>query len=214
MLISKLLQKYGYNKPIFIEDIFACLKEYSRQRIYQLIEEAISCGKLSRYDRGIYYLPTVTEFGPSTLSFDEVICRKFIKDGEEVFGVYGKYVMDLNFLLSTQVPNTIEIITNKESRDIRQVEIRGRKVILRKSRFPINKENEKVYILMEFFNSIDLNEFSKNNLSRKSISDYIISNNIDSNKIYSLANMFPAKTMKNLAISGVLYEITQQQRII
>ena len=67
---------------------------------------------------------------------------------------------------------------------------------------------------MEFFNNVDIEEFASNDLSRKCISEYIINNNIDSNKIYSIANMFPAKTMKNLAISGVLYEITQQQRII
>ena len=210
MLISRLEKRFGYDKPIFTEDILECMKDYSRQRVYQLIAEAIKKETLVRFDTGIYYLPTETEFGRSVLTVNEVVNRKYIRDNGETFGIYGKYVIDLNFLVSYQVPNVIEVITNKESRDVREIEIRGRKVVLRKSRLPITSENESAYTLMELFNGIDVKQYQEDSMVRKSISSYIKEKKINSGTIYSLAAYFPARTMKNLATSGVLYEIAQQ----
>lgn len=210
MLVSRLEKRFGYDKPIFTEDIFECMRDYSCQRVYQMIAEAIKKETLVRFDTGIYYLPTETEFGRSVLTVNEVVNRKYISDNGETFGIYGKYVIALNFLLSYQVPNTIEVITNKESRDVREIEIRGRKVILRKSRLPITSENESAYTLMELFNGIDMRQYRENSMVRESISSYIKEKKINSGTIYSLAGSFPARTMKNLAISGVLYEIAQQ----
>lgn len=210
MLISRLEKRFGYDKPIFTKDIFECMQDYSRQRVYQLISEAVKKEALVRFDTGIYYLPTETEFGRSVLTVNEVVNRKYISDNGETFGIYGKYVIDLNFLVSYQVPNVIEIITNKESRDVREIEIRGRKVILRKSRLPITRENESAYTLMELFNGIDMRQYREDSMVRESISNYIKEKKINSEIIYSLASSFPARTMKNLATSGVLYEVAQQ----
>ena len=210
MLVNRLLKRIGYDKPIFVSDIFDCMNDYSRQRVYQLIDEAIKKGTLVRYDTGIYYIPTQTEFGRSVLTVNEVVDRKYISDNEETFGIYGKCIIDLNFLISYQVPNVIEVITNKESRDVREIKIRGRKVILRKSRVPITKENASAYTLMELFNSIDMNRYKEDSGVRESISNYIKENKINSEIIFNLASYFPARTMKNLTTSGVLNEITQQ----
>lgn len=207
MLVSRLEKNYGYDVPIFTEDIFECMNDYSRQRIYQLIKEALEKGILVRFDTGVYYLPTKTEFGFSTISVDEVVYKKYISNNNETFGIYGKDIIDLNFLLSYQVPNSIEVITNKESRDVREIEIKGRRVILRKSRLEITKNNVKTYIFMELFNNINLRKYKEDLMAQDSVKKYIKKNKITNNKIYELAKFFPAKTMKNLAISGVLYEI-------
>ena len=76
MLVSRLEQRFGYDKPIFTEDIFECMNDYSRQRIYQLIAEAIRKRSLVRFDTGIYYLPTETEFGRSVLTVNDVVHQK------------------------------------------------------------------------------------------------------------------------------------------
>lgn len=183
------------------------MNDYSRQRIYQLIKEALEKGILVRFDTGVYYLPTKTEFGFSTISVDEVVYKKYISNNNETFGIYGKDIIDLNFLLSYQVPNSIEVITNKESRDVREIEIKGRRVILRKSRLEITKNNVKTYIFMELFNNINLRKYKEDLMAQDSVKKYIKKNKITNNKIYELAKFFPAKTMKNLAVSGVLYEI-------
>ncbi|MBQ8293061.1 MAG: hypothetical protein IJX78_04535 [Bacilli bacterium] len=210
MLIKRLLDRYGYDTPIFTEDILKCMNDYSRQRVYQLISEEINKKSLIRFDMGIYYIPTNSEFGHTSITVNEVVKRKYIQDEGEIFGIYGKSVIDLNFLISYQVPNKIEVITNKESRDIREIEIGGRKVILRKARVQINKENVYGYTLMELFNKINLKQYKENNTIQKSIKEFIKENKINIKMIYDLASYFPAKTMKNLVISGVLYEIAQQ----
>ena len=113
-------------------------------------------------------------------------------------------------MITTQVPNALEIITNNESRELREVEIKGRKFILRKSRTKITNDNVYTYTILELFNGIKLNQCNEIPFSKKFIVDYIKENKITYNDISQMANFFPAKAMKNLIISGVLYEITQQ----
>ena len=147
MFIENLKRRFGANNPIFVEDILAAESNKSRPTVYRMIQRAVEEGTLMRYDRGIYYIPKQMEFGLAVPSVDRVVEKKYIGDNGEVYGIYGKLVMEVNFALSTQVPNTIEVITNKEKRDVREIEIRNRKVILRKSRLPITSENAAAYTL-------------------------------------------------------------------
>ena len=210
MLVRRLSERFGYDNPIFADDILDCMKDYSRQRVYQLISDAVDRKTLVRFDTGVYYLPTETEFGRSVISVNDVVRKKYIEDGGKRFGIYGKYVIDLNFLLSSQVPNTIEVITNREARDVREIQIRNRRVILRKSRTVITNQNSSAYTLMELFNGIDLERYKSDAQVRQAISDYISQNQINGTTIYGLADAFPARTMKKLAVSGVLDEITRK----
>ena len=50
-----------------------------------------------------------------------------------------------NIGLSSQVPNTYEIMTNKESTMARKVKVGNQEVVLRKSRVKINKDNIEPY---------------------------------------------------------------------
>lgn len=141
-MIQRLNTKYGKNNPILLEEIFDCFPEYSKQSVYRMISESTRAKKLIKFENGIYYIPKLTEFGIATPSIERVITKKYICNNDEVFGIFGKWVIELNFNLSTQVPNTIEIITNKASRAVREIEIKGRRIVLRKSRTPITKKTQ------------------------------------------------------------------------
>ena len=210
MLVERLKARFELNEPIFTNEIFESMQDYSRPRIYQLIADAEKRGELVRYDNGIYYIPKKTEFGLSVPTVNSVVNKKYIRDKGDTFGIYGRYVIDLNFLVSYQVPNIIEVITNNESRKLREIEIRGRKVVLRKSRLPITNENEGAYTLMELFNNIDMRQYNEEQQIRESVLKYIQDKQITRSSILSLADAFPAKAMKNIATSGVLYEVAQQ----
>lgn len=210
MLIERLKTRFDIDEPIFTNEILEIMQDYSRSRVYQLIAEAEKKGELVHFDNGIYYMPRQTEFGLSVPTVNCVVNKKYVKYKGETFGIYGRFVIELNFLVSYQVPNVIEVITNNESRKMREIEIRGRKVILRKSRLPITNENEGAYTLMELFNNIDMRQYYEEKLIRDSIFEYIKEKQITRSDILSLADAFPAKAMKNLATSGVLYEIAQQ----
>ncbi len=206
MLVDILKKRFKLNEPIFTSEILEIMQEYSRQRVYQMISEATKNGTLVRFDNGIYYLPKETEFGLSTLSIDSVVNKKYIKNNGNTFGIYGKYVIELNFLVSYQVPNLIEVITNNESRRVREISIRGQRVLLRKSRVPITNENEGAYTLMELFNNMDIRQFQENSMIRDSVLNYVKEKQITRSSLINLADAFPSKVMKNIAISGVLYE--------
>lgn len=210
MLIKRLIDKFGYNKPIFTDEILECMKDYSRQRIYQLINDSVNKKELIRFDTGVYYLPTETILGQSTISVEEVIIKKYIQNDNNIFGIFGKNVLDLNFMVTTQVPNTLEIITNNESRALREIKIRGRTFVLRKSRIKITNENVHTYTILELFNGIKLNQCNEVPFPKQFILNYIKENKITYTDISQMANFFPAKAMKNLIISGVLYEIAQR----
>ncbi len=203
MLIERLRKQFELNEPIFTNEILKLMNDYSRPRIYQLINIAEKNGELVRFDNGIYYMPKQTEFGLSIPTVNSVVNKKYISYNGETFGIYGKYVMELNFFISFQVPNVIEIITNKEPRKIREIEIRGRKIILRKARLQITKQNEAAYTLMELFNNIDMRQYKEEKQIKESIIEYVKEKRVTKNDILSLAYAFPAKAMKNIAISGI-----------
>lgn len=139
---DKLVERFGYDTPIFTEDIMSELNEYSQSRVAQLIREMTVAGLISKYIKGVYYFPTMTELGkPSVLGFRQVIEKKYIQDGESVFGYFAGLSLLNSLGLTTQVPNTLEIVTTKESTRVREINIRNSKLILRKARVNITKDN-------------------------------------------------------------------------
>lgn len=205
MFIERLEEAYGKNNPIFLDEIFKALPEYSKQSIYRLIASAVKEKQLMKFKKGVYYLPKIIEIGMCIPSVERVVVKKYLRSENEVFGIYGRWIMELNFDLSTQVPNTIEVITNNTSRAIRRFEIRGRRVVLRKSRLPITKENVSAYTLLELFSMMDMREYSKR--VRQSVFEYIKEKNITKESLMKIAPAFPARAMRNLVMGGVLNEI-------
>ena len=84
--IEILRNKYSENEPISIQDIRLALPEYTRGRIYQIIDELEERDQLKRFDQGIYYIPKKTIFGDSVLDPRKIINKKYITDGENNYG--------------------------------------------------------------------------------------------------------------------------------
>lgn len=208
MLIERLKEKFNYDEPIFINEIYNIMNDYSKSKVFELINEALKLSVLKRYDQGIYYLVRQTIVGDSILSLDDVIEKKYIYNNNERFGIFGLKVMEVNFSLSTQIPALIEVITNKESRKSRVINIRGRDILLKKSRIQITNDNYKAYTILEFFTQINITEYLKNSKCQKEVKKYILENKISKIQVTKLLNSFPAKTTKNLIVSEVFYEFT------
>ena len=106
------------------------------------------------------------------------------------------------FSVTTQVPAVIEIVSNNESSKCRQITIKGRRFILRKSRFEINRENVYEYLILQLFNDFS-NETKLNNTSRKKLLDYIKEKGITQKNLLDMALKFPARTTQKLIRSGL-----------
>ena len=201
MFIDKLQAKYEPNEPIFINEILDEFSEYSRGYVFKLIKKAEEKEELVNFSTGVYFIPTKTILGLSTITTEDVVEKKYISSKNETFGIYSGLQLQNMFNLTTQMPNTIEVVTNNESMRKREIEINGRRVILRKSKVNITKDNVNEYMLLQLMTEIGSNI---NEISRERIKNFINRSNIEYKIIIKLASHFPSKAIKNLIISGVL----------
>ena len=130
--------------------------------------------------------------------------NRYIGGGKSRFVVYSGLTLLDQFAVSSQVPNIIEIVTNKETTRKRIVVIDGVKFIVRKSRFEITKDNYAYYTTLQLFS--ELSSSSLEAFAKQRVKEYLNDNNIDSKTLIRYAMYFPARVMKNLMGSGVLEE--------
>jgi len=209
-LLKKLIEKYGYNEPIFISEV--TLQGYSAQTLRQLFKRLTDAGKIARFDSGIYYIPTNTAMGKSVLNPRQVIEKKYITDNNKVFGFYSGISLKNSVGLTKQMPNIIEIVTNNESSRVRNVSIGKQMVRLRKSRTSITNMNVGALQVLDLFNGIEYNQLDSN--ERKAVFDYIRSKNLTQRQVFENAKNFPMKALKKMIESGVVYEFTKKPEIL
>lgn len=206
MFITKLREKFNINVPIFTNEILELFDEYTRAYVFRLINKAKDAGELVQFDNGVYYIPQKTVLGLSTITADDVINKKYLRNGDEVYGVYSGLKLQNIFSVTTQMPNTVEIVTNNETMRKRQVEIDGRRFILRKARCPISKLNADAYTVLQLFNDIGT-QIRLDDSAKDKVVNFIRKNNVSARELMNLATVFPAQTTKSLIVNGVLNEI-------
>ena len=204
-LYEYLLQQYGTNEPIISADIV--FKNYSRPWVMKQLKSLCEDGKLIRFEKGIYYIPTDTVFGKSILNPRKVIEKKYINDGENTIGYYSGITFQNQLKLTTQMPNVIEIYTNNETTNVRDGMVGKQKVILRKARTTINSTNVAVLSFLEMMNDIIPRSLDSEKKSR--IAEYINNNGITKQEIISYASVFPDKVMRNLIESEAIFSVAQ-----
>lgn len=207
MFVNEIKQKFNINEPIFTEELLELFSKYSRPYVFRIINELEKSGELVRYTKGVYFMPKKTFFGLSTITADSVVEKRYLKELNNVYGIYSGLKLLNLFSITTQVPNVVEIVTNNETMRCREIEVNGRKFILRKSRFEIDKNNADMYMLLQVFNDLDT-KTKLDDFAQRRLTSFIKEKGINLSKLLNLAMKFPAKTMKNLIGSGILNGIT------
>lgn len=190
------------NRPLFIEDFVNDDIRYDS--VKTLLSKYVKTGDLKRYAQGIYYVPKKTVLGYSTLSFESVIERKYITDKGEVFGYYSSASL-LNLVgLSTQVPNTPEITTNREATRKRTVRIGNRQVIVRRSEIEITGDNAPYLQFLDIFRYADMDMIQEN---RERIIAFFDRQDLSFKKLSLIEQKVSMKQRKALRRSGVYDEL-------
>ncbi|MBR6647748.1 MAG: hypothetical protein IKL09_09585, partial [Clostridia bacterium] len=145
-----LLDKFGTNEPIMSNEIE--FEDYSKPWIYKQLNSLVAEGKLMRFEKGVYYIPTETVFGKSLLNPRKVIEKKYISDGNDTIGYYSGVTFQNQLRLSTQMSNVIEIYTNNETSKTRDVLVGSQRVLLRRARTKITGSNVAVLSFLELMN--------------------------------------------------------------
>ena len=105
------------------------------------------------------------------------------------------------------MPNIIEVYTNNETSNVRDIMVGKQKVLLRRARTTKTKDNVAVLCFLEMMNEITPK--SLDNDKKNIITDYISTNGITRKDILSYTNFFPDKVMRNLIESEVIFNVTQ-----
>lgn len=198
-----LFEKFGANEPIMSNEI--SFEGYSKPWIYKQLNALVADGKLIRFEKGIYYIPTDTVFGKSLLNPRKVIEKKYISDSTGAVGYYSGVTFQNQLRISTQMSNVIEIYTNNEPSKVRDVFVGNQKVLLRRARTRITDANVAVLSFLELMN--DTSPVFLDDERKEIIQNYISANGITRKKITEYAPVFPDKVMRNLIESEVIYSV-------
>ena len=88
----------------------------------------------------------------------------------------------------------------------REITIRGRTFILKKSRCEINKDNFAAYTIMQLFNDM-LKRDRLYDSSLRILQDFVKTNGVSLAQLYALSIVFPAKVVKKFVGSGAIGNI-------
>lgn len=199
-----LIKTYGYNEAIMLNEI--SFDGYSVPWIKKYLSKLCEEGKIIRFEKGIYYIPTDTLLGKSKLDPRKVVIKKYINDGDGEIGYYSGTTFINMIGLSSQMPNKLEIYTNNEAAKVREVSVGNLNVLLRRSRTEINSNNCAVMSFLELMNFTDASFYDDD--KKKIVTKFIKENGITRNSISKYSPYFPDKTMRTLVESEVIYDVT------
>ena len=207
MLKEYLEKNYGYNEPIFLNEVR--LEGLSDNALRQYFKQMLGAGDLARFDTGIYYLPKVPRLlKKSYLDPMKVIIRKYIQSTTETYGYFAGATFANQIGLTTQMPATLEIVTSKESTKGRTVTIGSQAVRLKRPVTTITSENAG---LLQFLDAVSQAE----NYSELSDSDtgillknYAKQQNYSKELLSSVLSGITGSAAKKLIEWGIIYEFT------
>ena len=205
-LISRLGKEFGKGEPIFMKEIMTVWNEYSAPRIYQLLRVFCEDGTMKKFGPGVYCFPKVTFWGePLSPTADKVASKKYIQNGEQVFGYYtGLTLLNMVGLLN-QVPFTREIVTVKETTKVRYVKMGKARFRLRRAKTEITRENAPLFQILEIFSKIDRPLKKRETDNILALADGV---RIDPILLEECANFFPKRALQNLKRSEIGYVLT------
>ena len=153
MSLEYLQKNYKVNEPIFVSDIDLPVTDTNLRQMFKVLCDS---GQIYRYETGIYYMKGNTRLkGGVSLSASKVARYKYIARKNQVNGYYSGYTFANLLGLTTQVPYTIEIVSNGASAKCREVSVKNQKIVLRRPRTQINKENVHVLQLLDLLKDFE-----------------------------------------------------------
>lgn len=211
MLYEYLKLKYGENEPIILTDI--SIEGMTKNNMRQQIKYLTDTGKLIRYDTGIYFMPkkSILNFG-SYISIDDVITAKYLKDQKGRCGYLSGIGFANSIGITTQVPMTYSLVSNKATTECRKTCIRGFQVTVRSPKLRVNDTNYRSLQFLDLMKDVDrIAEVSDELLLQKLLS-YIEKAGISLEDLKKYMNLYPEKTYKNFMETGLIYELFTRQQ--
>ena len=194
MLYEYLIENYKPNEPIFTADIELGMNGNTLRPMFkQLCDQ----GMLKRYDNGIFFIPSKSRLkGNVSIDAGTVARYKYIIRRGQIVGYYSGFTFANQAGMTTQVPVTIEITSNEASAKVRDIDIKGQKVRLRKPKTMVTKENARVLQFLDLLCEVDRLSDDTVDVSKR-LKEIITAENIQKMDIDDYISLYPVKVYKN-----------------
>lgn len=207
MLKEYLEKNYGYNEPIFINEIQ--LEGLSENALRQYFKRMLGAGDLARFDTGIYYLPKVPQLlKKSYLDPMKVIIRKYIQSTTETYGYFAGATFANQIGLTTQMPATLEVVTSKESTKGRTVTVGSQTVRLKRPVTTITSENAGLLQFLDAVSQAEKYSELSNSDTGVLLKNYAKQRNYSKELLSSVLSRITGSAAKKLIEWGIIYEFT------
>lgn len=198
-----LADRFGINEPIFTDEIKELFPDVTEMTIFNWLNTALEEESIRKFQRGVYYIPDKSSLyglGERKLSSDVVIAKRYLIDNDKVYGFKSGLNLENEVHVSSQVPATLEITTNKTSARVREIEPFGgyRKIVLKKPRIEITKENVNAQRFLDVITRAPLESLSS--LEKDYMTEF--AEKVEKNTVLEILPYYPAKTSKRLIESG------------
>lgn len=194
MLLEYLKENYNTNEPIFLSDINLPVTDTNLRQMFKILCDS---GEIMRYDAGIYYLQGVSRLkGGVSLSANEVAKYKYISRNGQIIGYYSGYTFANQIGITLQVPFTIEIVSNHASAKCRRVNVRSQKIMLRKPRTEVTKENCRILQLLDLLKDLEQYADEDINQAAERINTYVKELSLSRSEIDKYIGFYPDRIYK------------------
>ena len=205
MLKTYLMENYGYNEPIFLNDLV--IEGLSDNAVRQSVKRLVASGFLERYDNGIYYIPKRDGLlGKSYLDPSMVIMRRYVQNKSEIYG----YLTGISFAnqlgLTTQMPAVIEIVTNREASNGRMITVGSQRVRIKKPAITVRDSNAELLQLLDTIGQAEkYTELTKEETIETLIS-YMRKKRFTKEQLSEVSAVITGATAKKMIEWGMIYE--------
>ena len=205
MLKTYLMDNYGYNEPIFLNDLK--VEGLSENAVWQSVKRLVANGFLERYDNGIYYIPKRSGLlGKSYLDPYMVIMRKYIQNKSDIYG----YVTGISFAnqlgLTTQMPAVIEVVTNREASNGRMITIGKQQVRIKKSDIIVSNFNVELLQLLDAIGQAEKYTELSMEETINILIRYMREKHFTKEQLSEVSSILTGATAKKLIEWGMIYE--------
>lgn len=202
-LYDYILENYEPGKIIWAEDIDLGLKPNNKRQQFKTL---VDKGLLARVEDGAYAIPKEGLFGitiiPSKSHYYE---ERFLQRDGRIFGYCNGYCLINKLGLTTQVPFTVEIMSNNISSPVSTFKSGMMTYLVRKSPIEITKDNYHVLQLLDALGNYHIYAEEVGEEVTKLFKKFIDEEKITKADVDKYIGEFPMKTYKGLYDSGVCY---------
>ena len=201
MLYDCILRDYEVEEPILIGDLSAY--DTNAVKVRKTLQRLVDVGKLVWFDTGVYYIPKKYRKPLDEKAFlDKVVEKRFIKNEDGIFGYRDDTELKKKLAPKNEKYHDYEVVSNKATKDYREITIRNATIVVRKPKLTVTEENHKILQLLDIIKDMSVFDEVDNyfawGFQKTELENFMKKEKITMTKLRQYIKPYPEKIFKNL----------------